>query len=69
MNNWKAEIKKWLGDHRLSPIVITSSSKSKQLVDTFQSSRVKPVLIIGYEMYRKHKEVINRQVLVTASII
>lgn len=44
------------------PVVVTSSSKSKQLIDTFLTSRVKPVLIIGYEMYRKHKKVINRQV-------
>jgi SNF2 family DNA or RNA helicase len=55
--NWRAEFKKWLGDERCRPLAVTQLGKSASaaVVDFAQgSSSVHPVLIISYEMLRKH---------------
>jgi len=58
--NWKAEINKWLGSERLIPVVISGGgSAAKDLVEDFAKSKVSRVLIISYEMLRKHIEILK----------
>lgn len=60
--NWQAEFKKWLGTQRTKPIVLSSSDDQTQQKDDireFAASSIRPVLIISYEMFRKHLEVLQ----------
>lgn len=60
VKNWAGEISKWLGSYRLEPIVVAGSGKeTDQLVKSFQDSRLKRLLIISYELYRKYQKVLN----------
>lgn len=55
--NWQREIKKWLGDERCRSVLVTSelsTQAQRSEIATFRSSKVIPILIIGYEMFRKH---------------
>lgn len=51
LENWKAEINKWLGV-KLTPLVIKSGEDAKSQLNTFSISQVSryPVLIISYEV-------------------
>ena len=55
---WKREIQKWLGPHRLRPEIVLASNKKvlvKTKVETFVrgNGKVKPALIVSYEMFVK----------------
>jgi DNA repair and recombination protein RAD54B len=57
VGNWKAEFKKWLGDERCRPIAVTQLGKDAELkINDFAlgSAAVSPVLLISFEMLRKH---------------
>jgi SNF2-related domain/Helicase conserved C-terminal domain len=55
VENWKKEIKKWLGDVRLKPLVVSTYGKLVlEGLQTFLHGNVNPVLIISYEMLRKY---------------
>ena len=58
VHNWKREIQKWLGPHRLRPEIVLSSNKKalvKAQVENFVrgNGKVKPALIVSYEMFVK----------------
>jgi len=65
VKNWYNEFKKWLGQ-RVEPLAIDGGSKSdidKNLsgfMNTFGRKPVNPVLIISYETFRLHAEVLHR---------
>lgn len=62
VGNWKAEIKKWLGDERVRPLAVTSQGEvAAAAVRDFVlgSASVRSVLIISYEMLRKHIETLT----------
>ncbi|KAJ7209558.1 P-loop containing nucleoside triphosphate hydrolase protein [Mycena pura] len=50
INNWKAEIFKWLGRDRLG--VVANCDKDKNAIRTFQNAKNQHVLIVGYERLR-----------------
>lgn len=57
LENWKQEIKKWLGDEKLKSIIIGVGAKkeqSKQTVVDFKFGKVFKVGIISYETLRKY---------------
>jgi SNF2 family DNA or RNA helicase len=57
VGNWKAEFKKWLGDERCRPIAVTQLGKDAEMkINDFAlgSAAVSPVLLISFEMLRKH---------------
>lgn len=58
--NWRKEIKKWLGI-RVNPLVVETGPKSNTVVDDFVAGapNVFPVLVISYEMFRKHAPALN----------
>ena len=63
VQNWAKEFVKWLGKTRCDPIVITKQGKeAKGLVEDFThgSARVRPVMIISYEMTTKYIDVIRK---------
>ena len=58
VHNWKREIQKWLGPHRLRPEIVLASNKKalvKTKVENFVrgNGKVKPALIVSYEMFVK----------------
>ena len=62
VGNWRAEIKKWLGDERMRPVAVTSQGEeAAAAVRDFVagSAAVRPVLIISYEMLRKHVDLLT----------
>ena len=65
VKNWYNEFKKWLG-HRVEPLAIDGGSKSEidkdlsGFMNTFGRKPVNPVLIISYETFRLHAEVLHR---------
>ena len=62
VGNWRAEIKKWLGDERCRPIAITQLGKDAEakIKDfTLGASTVSPVLLISYEMLRKYASLLT----------
>jgi SNF2 family DNA or RNA helicase len=57
INNWKNEFQKWLGSHRCKPLVLSASMKAAEqheMVHDFIHSPITNVMIVGYEMLRKH---------------
>lgn len=60
VDNWEKEIKRWLGV-KLKPVCARSGPSADDAVDTFRVSHARnsPVLIISYEMFRKHAAVLN----------
>ncbi len=62
VKNWEREFRKWLGGARCIPLVVASAaSKSnhaeqQELVATFVQSGVRPVLIVSYDLLRKHAQ-------------
>ena len=61
--NWSKEFIKWLSKIRCDPIAITKHGKeAKALVEdfTYGSSKVRPVMIISYEMAVKYIDLIRK---------
>ncbi|EKX49058.1 hypothetical protein GUITHDRAFT_52900, partial [Guillardia theta CCMP2712] len=59
--NWANEIKKWLGDQRLSAQAITKGgTNASNDVNDFVKGNVKRVLIISYDMLRRHIQMLSR---------
>ena len=59
VGNWRHEFSKWLGSERLRVLALESSSKTeeqRQNVAAFVAGNVNPVLILSYEMFRKHQD-------------
>ena len=60
--NWKAEIKKWLPAtfaRTVSAVTLKGSEGKRQVRDFVQSSaKVSPVLILGYETFRQHVDIL-----------
>jgi SNF2 family DNA or RNA helicase len=62
VGNWRAEFKRWLGDERCRPLAVrgTGSEAAAQISDFMAGSAgVHPVLIVSYEMLRKHVELVR----------
>ncbi|XP_013783608.1 DNA repair and recombination protein RAD54-like [Limulus polyphemus] len=65
VKNWYNEIKKWLG-MRIDALAIDSGTKSeidknlKSFMNTHGRRPVNPILIISYETFRLHAEVLHR---------
>ncbi|GAB5371882.1 hypothetical protein AAMO2058_001618200 [Amorphochlora amoebiformis] len=58
VKNWNAEFRKWLGTARIQPVVLNSGSDKSQLSD-FLHAPTKRVLIIGYDLIRRHVKAIR----------
>ena len=60
IDHWEKEIKRWLGP-KLVPLCCRSGDKSESTINNFRMSHAaqSPLLIISYEMFRKHAENIN----------
>jgi DNA repair and recombination protein RAD54B len=50
LQNWKNEIKKWLGTVRLQSFVVESNTQN---IDDFLIGKVNAVIIIGYEKLKR----------------
>ena len=61
MDNWHKELKKWLGV-RLNAIRVRAGAQASADVQTFVVGHrsMSPVLIISYELFRKHASTINK---------
>ena len=63
VGNWGQEFKKWLNVARCNPIVINKAGKeAEKSIKDFKngSSKVRPVLIVSYEMTSKYIETIRK---------
>eukprot|EP00960_Hanusia_phi_P041972 755246-Hanusia_phi.AAC.2 len=59
--NWANEIKKWLGDQRLKAQAITKGGmNATNEVHDFVKGNVKRVLIISYDMLRRHIQILSK---------
>lgn len=61
VKNWAKEIKKWVSNERLTPLVVSSSTKQSaaSIIDDFKRSYHK-VLIVSYDLCRiNEKEMKN----------
>ncbi len=65
--NWAKEFKKWLGTHRIGVIHMageatstSTSSDAEAVVSTFVNSTIQHVIIISYEMFRKHSAALGK---------
>ena len=55
VSNWAKEVGKWLGNTRLMVVAVTDGgANAKAMVKEWGQTRIKPLLLISYEMYRKH---------------
>eukprot|EP00741_Cyanophora_paradoxa_P002544 tig00000605_g2468.t1 len=61
VQNWAKEVKRWLGNERLHPVVAASSpdAKASDLLKEFELAQHRPLLLISYELYKKHRDRIN----------
>ena len=71
VGNWAREIKKWLGDERLKPFIVTTptSNAAKDMKasdasirDFLLGERVYPVMVVGYERLRTVSETLKNTV-------
>jgi DNA repair and recombination protein RAD54B len=59
VGNWIAEVKKWLGFERLTPIGVEPGSKSmgvQQSIADFVHGNVHRLLVVSYEMFRNYAD-------------
>lgn len=56
VNNWKAEVKKWLGDERLGCIAVNAGPEAKGQFALWANphQQVSPLLVTSYETLRKY---------------
>ncbi|CAM6092312.1 unnamed protein product [Calypogeia fissa] len=62
VENWGKEVRKWLGNERLPPLVIHSGTPAKDVkrkISNFQVGTVYHLLITSYELVRKHADDFN----------
>eukprot|EP01119_Soliformovum_irregulare_P006693 TRINITY_DN1899_c0_g1_i2.p1 TRINITY_DN1899_c0_g1~~TRINITY_DN1899_c0_g1_i2.p1 ORF type:complete len:857 (+),score=246.36 TRINITY_DN1899_c0_g1_i2:279-2573(+) len=63
VKNWFNEIKKWLGPERLKPLMVGEGNKAAAIETITQlsqsSNEVHPLLIISYEQFRQHEELLH----------
>lgn len=62
LDNWKKEIKHWLG-FKVNPLIIKPGGDDAEImINTFTISRISkyPILVISYEMFRKYSLLINK---------
>jgi DNA repair and recombination protein RAD54B len=52
VENWRAEVRKWLGDERLRTMAVEAGGAAESSLSDFEHG-YKPVLVISYEMFRK----------------
>eukprot|EP01052_Picozoa_sp_SAG31_P009467 SAG31_NODE_497_length_14862_cov_6.951568_12_plen_177_part_00 len=57
--NWAKEFKQWLGPSNISPLVITPGPGTKSSIAIFLFGKQHDVIIISYELYRKHASQLN----------
>lgn len=63
VDNWANETKKWLHT-KMEPLVIKAGTDANAVINVFSISRTSryPILIISYELFRKHVDLINSTV-------
>lgn len=60
VKNWDAEFRKWLGRERIEPYVVSGTAKeAAATIAEFSRSKIRRVLIVSYETYRKQASAIN----------
>lgn len=58
--NWQREFKQWLGPERINTLVISADTKTQAVaIQNFLDGRKQDVVIISYELYRKHSKALN----------
>lgn len=59
--NWRAEVRKWLGDRRIKPVSITGAKREQveAALRSFRDYSSHKMLIISYEQLRSHSDLIN----------
>ena len=65
VRNWVKEFKRWLGSERITPIALDDAKTRKDVaagIEKFGRLASQHVLIISYESFRTHKDVINSSV-------
>ena len=64
VGQWAAEFKKWLKSERIKPIAVDVGGRdATERIEYFVKAphAAQPVLVISYEMYRKHAAVLNKR--------
>ncbi|GBG27963.1 DNA repair protein, putative [Hondaea fermentalgiana] len=60
VKNWDAEFRKWLGIERIQPFAVSGTAKeSLAIIEEFSRSKMRRVLIVSYESFRKHATTLN----------
>ena len=59
VENWRKEFKKWLGDERLCPFVISGSTKVVEYMKMLDTPIDTRVLIISYEMFKMEIDLLH----------
>jgi len=60
VKNWDAEFRKWLGMERIKPLVASGSGEAVQeVVREFSQTKVRRILLVSYEMFRRYADLIN----------
>ncbi|CAJ1367319.1 unnamed protein product [Effrenium voratum] len=60
--NWRAEVKKWIGERRLKPMTIECGGGREKVLGQLRNFRdfaSQRLLIISYDMLRRHVEVVD----------
>lgn len=59
--NWRAEVRKWLGDHLLKPTIINPAGRERVEIQfrNFRDYSSHRLLIVSYEQLRRHLGLIN----------
>lgn len=63
VDNWKKEVKIWLGDQRCKPLVVTSKNSNndpEKTINLFKTSKIHTLLIISYGLAMKYASEINK---------
>ncbi|CAL1149124.1 unnamed protein product [Cladocopium goreaui] len=58
--NWRAEVKKWLGEQRLKPTVVESGKEKTELqLREFRDFGSRKLLIVSYDQLRRHVQLVD----------